>query len=292
MRLLVLGGTRFLGRHLVTAALAAGHDVTLFNRGHTSPELFPAARRLVGDRDDPAALGTGEWDGVLDFSGYLPRQVRASARLLADRAGHYTYLSSTVVYRQTAVPGLDEDAPLLAVPDGLPEAVDDDTYGPFKVACEGEVAAAFDGRSTSVRTGAIAGEGDEHDITPWIAAVAAGGEVSCAARAEQPIQFLDGRDLADFLLTVTTAPKPGVFTAVGPGEALTFAALLERACEVAGSRATVRWGSDGDGYVVLPRDGSQNGTYQLSNARARAAGLRFRPMEDTLRATLEWVRSR
>jgi 2'-hydroxyisoflavone reductase len=134
MRLLVLGGTKNLGRHVVEAALADGHEVTLFNRGQTNPGLFPSVRRIVGDRGAPEALAAGEWDGVIDMSGLLVRDVTLSASVLRDRCGHYTYMSSIAVYASKTTPGMTESAQLLPWPAGAPEDhFTMDLYGPSKV---------------------------------------------------------------------------------------------------------------------------------------------------------------
>ncbi|MEU4288060.1 hypothetical protein AB0E63_07545 [Kribbella sp. NPDC026596] len=158
MKLLVLGGTKNLGRHVVEAALRDGHDVTLFNRGRTNPSLFPAVRRLTGERADPGVLATGEWDGVIDMSGFLVHDVRLSASLLRDRCAHYTYMSSIAVYASKAAPGMTESAPLLAWPSGAPEDhFTMDLYGPSKVRCESLLAGVFGPRTSAVRSGSVVG---------------------------------------------------------------------------------------------------------------------------------------
>jgi hypothetical protein len=137
VKLLVLGGTKNLGRHVVEAAVAAGHEVMLFNRGLTNPDLFPSVRRIVGERAAPFALASGEWDGVIDMSGFLVRDVELSASVLRDRCGHYTYMSSIAVYASKTTPGMTESAPLLPWPAGAPEDhFTMDLYGPSKVRCE------------------------------------------------------------------------------------------------------------------------------------------------------------
>jgi len=169
MRLLILGGTIFLGRHLAEAALKAGHEVTLFHRGRHHPELFPAATHLLGDRDGGLApLAAGEWDAVLDSSGYLPRLVSASARLLSERAGHYTFVSSISVYRDPGAPGLDETGPVATLEDPSVEEVTAETYGPLKALCERAAEQAMPGRTLIVRPGLIVGPHDPSDrFTYW-----------------------------------------------------------------------------------------------------------------------------
>jgi 2'-hydroxyisoflavone reductase len=289
MRVLILGGTKYLGRHLAEHALRAGHDVTLFNRGRTGPELFPGVPRLLGDRTadgDPAgltALGTGTWDMVFDFSGFHPRQVAATAGLLAPRIGQYVFMSSIAVYPPSAEAGRTEDAPL------LPTAPDDGEYGNLKVACEREAEAAMPGRATSVRAGLISGPGDPFGaFTSWALAMAGAGVVPCAARAAQPVQVTDVRDLAAFLLRI----GPGPVNVMPPP--MTFAEMLETCRRAGGGTATVSWTPDENvddlgGFIVQPRDGSQDGAFQLSGERARRAGYRPRPFAETARDTIEWA---
>ncbi len=288
MKFLVLGGTKFIGRQVVTTALADGHDVTLFNRGRTNPELFPGVPRLVGDRGgDLGALETGEWDAVFDFCGYTPDHVARTAGLLRDRAGHYTFMSSIAVYRDKHVPGVDEDGRMMEMPPDPPEGFSWDTYGPLKVLCEQVVAGSFPGRFTAIRTGFVSGPGDTGpDLVDWGRAMAHDDIVACAAKPDQAVQVIDVRDLADFILLATVKPLTGAYTVVGPEEPLTFARMLETCREVTGGHATVDWGGDRTGFIVQPDDGSHDGTFQLSFARAVAAGLRLRPFAETARDTM------
>jgi 2'-hydroxyisoflavone reductase len=289
MRVLILGGTKYLGRHLAEHALQAGHDVTLFNRGRTGTELFPGVPCLIGDRTadgDPAgltALGTGTWDTVFDFSGFHPRQVAATAGLLAPRIGQYVFMSSIAVYPHSAEAGRSEDAQL------LPTEPDDGEYGNLKVACEQAAEAAMPGRATSVRAGLISGPGDPFGaFTSWALAMAGAGVVPCAARASQPVQVTDVRDLATFLLRI----GPGPFNVMPPP--MTFAQMLETCRRAGGGTATVKWTQDENvddlgGFIVQPRDGSDDGVFQLSGERARLAGYRPRPFAETARDTIEWA---
>ena len=178
MRILVLGGTQFLGRHVVEAALARGHDVTLFNRGQTRPELFPGVERLVGDRDgDLAALEAGSWDAVVDTSGYVPRLVRASAELLEPRAGRYLFVSSISVYADVSRPGVDEDAPVAQLEEETEEHRGP-AYGALKALCEHAVQEVYGERATIVRPGLIVGPWDPTGrFTYWPARIAEGGDV-------------------------------------------------------------------------------------------------------------------
>ncbi|HEY0002303.1 MAG TPA: epimerase [Actinoplanes sp.] len=289
MRVLILGGTKYLGRHLVEHALQAGHDVTLFNRGRTGTALFPGVPRLIGDRTadgDPAgltALGTGTWDMVVDFSGFHPGQVAATAGLLAPRIGQYVFMSSIAVYPRSAEAGRSEDARL------LPPEPDNGEYGNLKVGCEQAAEAAVPGRATFVRAGLITGPGDPFGaFTSWALAMAGDGVVPCAARATQPVQVTDVRDLAAFLLRI----GPGPYNVVPPP--MTFAQMLETCRRAAGGTATVKWTPDENvddlgGFIVQPRDGSEDGMFQLSGERARVAGYLARPFAETARDTIEWA---
>ena len=303
MRLLVLGGTKYIGRHLVEHALAEGHQVTLFNRGRTGAELFPEVRRLVGDRGVTAgpaglaALATGSWDAVFDFSAFLPKQVERTARLLAPRVGHYTFMSSIAVYPRTSQAGLAEDADVrsLALPPGSPEpeGFTADTYGPLKAACERTVEDVLPGRASSIRSGLVIGPGDPFGAFPgWALAMAGDGPVPCAARPEQPLQVTDVRDLVTFMIRTGTVPLPGVFNVMAPP--MTFAQMLETCRAASSGRATVRWTQDenvdehGAG-IVQARDGSEDGVFRLSCERALAAGFHPRPFEETARDTITWA---
>lgn len=221
MRLLILGGTKNLGRHVAEAALSAGHELTLFNRGRTNPTLFPEAIHLRGERSAPEALASGEWDGVIDMSGFLVADLRRSAELLRDRVGHYTFMSSIAVYEGRTTPGMTEDAALLPWPDGAPEdEFTMDLYGPSKVRAEALLAETFGARATAVRSGFVVGPYNP-DFGNWGEALATGKPLECAARPEQPIQYLDARDLAAFLLRVTVEGRGGAFNAVS--ESMTMA---------------------------------------------------------------------
>ncbi|HVX42828.1 MAG TPA: hypothetical protein VHC49_03035 [Mycobacteriales bacterium] len=287
MRLLVLGGSKFLGRQVVQTALDCGHEVTMFNRGRTNPGLFPEVRRLVGDRDtgDVAALAAGEWDGVADFSGFLPGQVEAVANVVGDRVGHYIFMSSIAVYRDLDRAGLAEDAPLLDWVPGAPEVWNMDNYGALKVGCERVVADAFPGRSSCLRSGFILGP-HGYDLGHWGADLAAGRDVSCSLRPEHPIQILDSRDLAEFVLCAIESGVDGPMNVVGPPSVVGEVAAAWTGC-VPG--ASVRWAGGGDDLGLSPDD--DPGTFRLSNSRAVDAGLRLRPAEETARDYLDWIRS-
>ena len=296
MKLLVLGGTVFVGRHVVEAALARGHEVTLFNRGRQNAHLFPALEKLRGDRDgDLAALRGRRFDAVVDPSGFTPVQVRATAEALSQ-VGHYTFISSVSVYRSFP-PGVsfDETAPLL---DG------DDGYGALKARSEGALDVALPGRVAHVRAGLIVGPHDPTDrFTYWPRRIARGGDVLAPGRPERPVQFIDVRDLAEWCVRLAEARRTGVFNANGPGAMLTMGTFLETCITVTRSDARLHWMPDdaliADGVrrwtelpLWVPESEPSFGGFLLGdNRRAIAAGLTFRPLADTIRATLDWDRA-
>ncbi|WP_020385632.1 hypothetical protein [Kribbella catacumbae] len=288
MKLLVLGGTKNLGRHVVEAALTSGHEVTLFNRGRTNATLFPEAKHLRGERSAPDALATGEWDAAIDMSGFLIHDVRRSAELLRDRVGHYTFMSSIAVYASKTTPGMTEDAPLLPWPVGVPEdEFTMDLYGPSKVQAEALLAKTFGARTAAVRSGFVVGPYNP-DFGNWGEALATGKPLECAARPDQPIQYVDARDLATFLLRLTVDGRGGAFNAVSAS--MTMTALAEAWRSVVPGTTPIVWDPAEDRFH-LPHDGSNDGTFQLSNARALAAGLELRPAEESARACVEWIQA-
>jgi 2'-hydroxyisoflavone reductase len=299
VRLLVLGGTVFLGRVVVETALAAGHEVTIFTRGRTSPELFPEAERLRGDREagELSALERGEWDAVVDTSGYVPRVARRSAELLAGRVGWYVFVSSISVYRQGMPPGFDETWPVVELDDPSVEEVRGDTYGGLKVLCERAVEAAFPGRCTQVRAAVIVGPYDPTGrFTYWAHRLARGGEVLLPGPPSRPVQFVDVRDTAEWMLRAAETGTSGAFTVAHPPVA--FGELVDAARPLAERPLEPVWADDG--FLVeqgvrpwmelplwIPRDSEAAHMVEADVARAAEAGLRFRPLEDSLRGALE-----
>lgn len=304
MRVLILGGTLFLGRHLVEAAQARGDQVTLFNRGRTDPGLFPDVETLHGDRDagDLDALRTGEWDAVVDTSARVPRWVRDSVGLLAGRVGQYTFVSSCSVYADTSAAGTDESSPVLALADETVEEITSaDVYGGLKVLCERAAAEALPGRALSVRAGLIVGPYDPTGrFTYWVHRIAAGGEVLVPEPRDQPVQLVHARDLADWMLDASARGETGVFNATGPASPLTMEALVTEIREATGSDARLAW-VDEHALVehgveawtdlplwLAPRTNPESANFlAVDVTKALAAGLRFRPLADTVRDTLE-----
>ncbi|MFK4087398.1 NAD-dependent epimerase/dehydratase family protein [Kribbella sp. NPDC020789] len=279
MRLLVLGGTKNLGRHVVEAALRDGHEVTLFNRGTTNPGLFPQVRRIIGERADPSALAAGEWDQVIDMSGFLVRDVRLSAELLRDRVGRYTFMSSIAVYADRATPGQDEFAPLLPWPVDAPDnEFSTDLYGPSKVRCESLLTATFGSRAAFVRSGFVVGPYNP-DFGNWGTALAHGTRMECAARPSQPVQYVDARDLADFLLRDLSGP----FNVVGSTRAMAELAAAWRSVVL--GALPVDWEPVVDRFHL-----EDEGLFQLDNGRALEAGLQLRTDAESARDYVTWIR--
>lgn len=300
MKLLLLGGTVFLGRHLAAAARARGHAVSVFHRGLHPADPAVGVEDLRGDRDgDLTALIGRRWDAVIDTSGYVPRVVGASARLLTDAVGHYTFLSSVAVYPGQAKPGVTEDAPVGTLADETVEEKTPQTYGPLKVLCERAVEGALPGRALIVRSGTIAGPFDPTDrFTYWPHRIARGGPVLAPGRPERRVQIIDVADLAEWILLMVEAARTGVYNAVGPAEPLTMAGLLEACRAVSGSDAAFTWVSEEflRGQKVAPYTemplwlpGVDDG---IDSTKAVRDGLAFRPLAGTIRDTLAWDATR
>jgi 2'-hydroxyisoflavone reductase len=314
MKLLILGGTKFLGRHLVEAALARGHEVTLFNRGQLNPELFPEVEKLRGDRDGGLdALRGRRWDAAVDTSGHMPRVVRDSARLLSGAVEHYTFLSSISAYRDTDVPGVDERYPTATITDErLREAESltqteliaaeffGEMYGALKALCERAAEESLPGRVLNVRAGLIVGPYDHTDrFTYWPRRVADGGNVLTPGVPERQVQFIDARDLAAWILDMAERRRAGTYTAVGPDYELTMGRFLEECRSATGGDARFVWvderfllDSGLTPWMEVPLwttpDGGNRYFLNLNVEKAVAAGLTFRPVAETARDTLEW----
>ena len=308
MQILILGGTRFVGRHLVEAALARGHEVTLFNRGESNPGLFPGVKELHGDRDGDLAaleeaLAIEGWDAVIDTCGYVPRVVRASAALLADEVPHYTFISTLSVYGDFATEGLDESSPVATMADETVEEITHETYGSLKVLCERVVEAAYPEGALIIRPGLIVGPHDPTDrFTYWPVRVAEGGEVLAPGTGEVPVQFIDVRDLAAWTIRLIERGTTGVYNATGPAGRLSLRAFLEAARRSSGSDATFVWVDEAflleagaEPWMEIPlwipgEEAAGLGTVNVD--RAMEAGLTFRPLAETMEDTRAWAKER
>jgi 2'-hydroxyisoflavone reductase len=307
MNILILGGTKFLGRHLVDAALARGHVVTLFNRGKTNPGLFPQLETVTGDREhDLAKLAGRQWDAVIDVAGYLPRIVRLAATGLERSVGRYVFISSISVYPDSDLHkiGIVESDPVGKLDDETVEEITGETYGPLKALCEKAVLDLYGSRALVIRPGLIVGPNDPTDrFTYWPVRVARGGEVLAPEKPEVPVQVIDVRDLSDFTIALIEAQADGIFNATGPATTLTFGAMLETCKQVSGSDATLRWASAeflkqhnvqewSDMPVWIPDTPETAGFSRVSIAKALGAGLTFRPLAETVRDTIAWANTR
>ena len=299
-RILILGGTSFLGPALVEAARARGDVVTLFNRGKTNPGKFTDLEQLHGDRDGKLeALAGRKWDVVIDTSGYVPRVVRMSAELLAPAVERYVFVSSISAYDESIPPGSDEGAKIAALADPASEDVRAN-YGALKAACERAAEAAMPGRVLVVRPGLIVGPGDPTDrFTYWPVRLSEGGEILAPGTGEDPIQVIDVRDLGNWMIEMAARRATGTFNAVGPATRTSMRTMLEACQPASGPRGELVWvpaaflekekvEAWSDMPVWIPSGGPESGMSQVSIARATAAGLRFRPLSGTARDTLAW----
>lgn len=307
-KILVLGGTAFLGPPFVRAALANGHTVTLFNRGRTNPGLFPELEQLRGDREqgDLDALKGREFDAVVDTSGYVPAHVEATAKLFAGSATHYQFISTISVYgsfgarpdvitEQTPVAtvGDDDAAKVSTIRQSMP------FYGPLKARCEAAAEAAMPGRACTIRPGLIVGPGDGSDrFTWWPVRIDKGGAVLAPGDPDGHVQFIDVRDLAAFMLHCLEQGTAGVFNATGFAGRVSMAEVLG-ACKCATSNAVeLVWASEQflvdnkvQPYMQMPLWIPRDGRSVVDCSRAIAAGLGFRPIADTVRDTLHWAKT-
>jgi nucleoside-diphosphate-sugar epimerase len=305
MRILIIGGTRFLGRHLVEAALARRHEVTLFNRGQSNPELFPQLETILGDREkDWDRLRGRKWDTVIDVAGYLPRIVRLSAEVLEPNVSRYVFISSLSVYADFRKIGIDESYPVGKIEGESVEQITGETYGPLKALCEKAVREIYGERALIVRPGLIVGPHDPTDrFTYWPVRVARGGDVLAPQKPEASTQIIDVRDLSDFIIKLIEENASGVYNATGPEYELTIGKLLEVSKQVSGSDANFNWASVeflnqnkvdawSDLPAWIPDDEEGVGFARIDISKAIRAGLTFRPLEETVRDTLEWARTR
>ena len=307
MKLLILGGTQFLGRHLAEMALARGDEVTLVHRGQTGASLFPQAQHLICDRNLglTAAVNAAPrkgWDACIDTSAYFPRQVRLAAAALDANIGRYVFVSTISVYSGFAEPGMTEDAPTAVLSDPSVEVVNGDNYGGLKRLCEEAALAAFGARCLVGRPGLIVGPFDPTGrFTYWPQRVARGGTVLAPGLPTAPVQFIDVRDLAAWLLQHTLTTLPGIFNLTGPAATLSMGELLDSARATLNPAATLRWVDEawllGEGVkpwselpIWLPPDSAA--LHQIDIGRALATGLSCRPLAQTLADTAAWAAGR
>jgi 2'-hydroxyisoflavone reductase len=318
MKLLILGGTIFLGRHVAEGALARGHSVTLFNRGTRDISFGKGearVERLKGDRyADLSALDGGRWDAVVDTCGFIPSAVRASAERLAGAVSHYTFVSSGSVFDPIAFPDYDETAPVGAIDgaalaavearvraEGASQATLGEAYGALKALCESAAEAAMPGHVLNVRAGLIVGPFDRSDrFTYWVRRLARAGDVLAPAPSGQPVQLVDVRDLAAWIVRMAEERRAGVYSATGPAARMSFGAMLEASARALDTRPRFVWADErflleqgvapwkGLPLWLLQDDPAMRYMLTADCKRAIAAGLTFRPLAETVRATREW----
>jgi len=304
-RILILGGTGFLGPATVEAAQARGHRLTLFNRGKTRPGLFPDVETLFGDRDPKVgeglkSLAGHQWDAVIDNSGYFPREVAASAQLLASNVKQYIFISSISVYADNSIEGQDESAKLSTTPDPTVEKVTEQTFGPLKALCEKAAQEALPGRTTIVRPGFIVGPDDPSGrFTYWPVRADRGGEILAPGAPSDPVQFVDVRDLGAWLIALIEQGTMGVFHATGPKDRLAWGDLLQSCRAASKTQSSLTWvpaawlkKHRGASFPIwAPYDGETRGFHTWNCARAIKAGLRFRAHAQTVADTLAWYKT-
>jgi 2'-hydroxyisoflavone reductase len=307
LKILILGGTRFLGPHLAEHARARGHTLTFFNRGRTNTDVLPEVERILGDRNGQLdGLAGRKWDAVIDNSGYVPRHVRLSAELLHASVPHYVFVSSVSVYA-TFASANDEDSPVGKLADESVEKVDGETYGPLKALCESAAAAIYGSANTTViRPGLIVGPDDNTDrFTYWPARAARGGELVAPGDPRDPIQVIDVRDLAAFVIRTVERRTAGVFNTLSPPGQFSMGSVVDESIEAArqvvdptpppsavwlpaeflAAHSVAPWS---DMPVWAPSFGDEAGFAQTRAQRALDAGMTIRPLAGTVTDTLRW----
>ena len=300
-RILILGGTGFTGPFQVRYAVARGHKVSIFNRGRRQADIPNSVEQLQGDRNnDLNSLKGKQWDVVIDVPATLPRWVRDSAQLLKDAARHYVFISTISVYADNSKPGMDESTALATMPD--PANEEPRFYGAQKALAEQEAMKAFPNRATIIRPGLIVGPGDNSDrFTYWPVRIEQGGEVLAPGAPTDSVQIIDARDLAEFVVRMAEGEHGGAYNATGPRSRLSIAEMLygiRAACsgsndvkftwvsaEFLASKQVRPWS---DMPVWVPPSPQMAGFSQVSIQKALDKGLTFRPLADTVQATLAW----
>ena len=303
LKLLILGGTGFLGPEQVNTALARGHEVTLFNRGVSAAGLYGGRVEVLrGNRDTRTApglealAGSRRWDVVIDNSGYLPRHVRDSAQLLRERCDQYIFISTGAVYDFSQREVCDETGPLQQLADPSSEIENGQTYGPLKVECEKAVLAAFGARATLIRPTFVFGPGDDTDrFTYWIERIARGGAVLGPTFPELGLQWVDVRDLCPWVIRLAESRTTGTFNVAGPSQPVVWREVLGNLREmarVAGApAATLHWATPEileELKIALPLAAARRRPRRMVSDAAQRAGLSYRPLADTVTATRAW----
>ncbi|WP_285767411.1 SDR family oxidoreductase [Peribacillus sp. SI8-4] len=317
MRVLILGGTRFLGKALVKEGLKRGHEITLFNRG-TNKEMFPEVEQLIGDRDnDVSSLENRKWDIVLDTCGFAPHHIKKIATVLGDSIEHYTYISSISLYKDWIPVNITEDYQVQSMPEDKLKDVEEgkispyEYYGALKALCEAEAEKHWPGRVLHVRAGLLVGAFDYTDRLPyWVQRVAQGGKVLVPGRSDRPVQLIDVKDAATWVFNMAESRKKGAFNVTGPHDTLTMKELLNTCKAVTNSDAEFVWADEP--FIVehkvqpwtempfwipenFPLEGEAEpwkGSFLINIAKSLSAGLTFRPLEDTVHDVYQWEKAR
>lgn len=299
MKILILGGTQFIGRHLVNSARVRRHDVTLFNRGQTNPDLFLKIKKIRGDRERDLDQLSGHWDAVIDACGYVPRVVKMSAEALKSKVGRYVYISSTAAYADFRKIGIREGYPVATMEDESVEEVTRDTYGPLKALCEKVVEDVLGINSLIIRPGVVVGPHDPTDrFTYWVSRIARGGNVLAPDRPDASTQIIDVRDLADFMIRLIEQDVSGTFHATG--ETVSLETVFQTCALVSGSDVHFKWAPLEflqqhnvspwtDMPIWLPEIGENAGFAYLDISKAVNAGLTISSLNETVKDTLGWV---
>ncbi|WP_062236500.1 NAD-dependent epimerase/dehydratase family protein [Fictibacillus sp. FJAT-27399] len=301
MRILIIGGTRFVGRYITASFLQKGHQVTLFNRG-SNQELFPECQTLIGDRDsDLKPLRGQKWDAVVDTCGYFPRQTEQMAKTLRDSVPHYTYISSVSAYKSMEKKNQTEESELGVLTDTATEEITGETYGPLKAACEEKIKQTYGESCLIIRPGLIVGPHDYSDrFTYWPARAAKGGGILAPAEPDRQVQFIDVRDLSEWIVSMVEKKAAGVFNAVG--DHYRMAEVLKACLSVTKSGGEIIWVEESflnekkvDEWMELPLWISSKkslGIQHINNDKAIASGLAFRNIQETIMDTFNWDQTR
>ncbi len=309
LKVLILGGTGFIGPHFVEDLAKNKHKVTLFNRGKRDPEAREGVEQLIGDRNgDINALKDRDWDVVIDNSGYTPKQVRATAELLKGHVKQYIFISSVAVYADFKTKGLDENSPLAVLADPTTNDVTGETYGGLKVLCEKVVEETYGKDATVIRPSYICGPGDHTDrFTYWPFRVSQGGEMLAPGKPGDPFQYIDVYDLSAFVVRCAENHIGGSFNLCNEPGSVTIGSLLDTSKKLTGADTKFVWASKefleaneiiGEkakgNYVPIwqPGEGDDAGICLVKNAKAVKKGLKCRSLESTIKATLEWQKTR
>ncbi len=303
MKILIIGGTIFVGKHIVSEALKRGHEVTLFNRGKHNPGLFPEVEKITGDRlNDISLLAGRNFDAVIDTCGYFPRALRISSEALKNISPQYTFISSISVYKNLGTGQADENSETSSIEDESTEEITGETYGPLKRLCEKVTEEIFGASALILRPGLIVGEDDPTDrFTYWVRRVSEGGRMLIPDASESPVQFIDVKDLSLFAIDMIERNQSGVFNVTGPAKELSFGELLSVIEKVSGTKPEyIRMSEEFISeqgiapYTELPLwvPSDSKGVNRTIISKALNCGFKTRPLEETIRDTLSFDRSR